>query len=162
MSNEPKNRKAADTTNADARVRSGPSEHSGYETKNVFAVYQQCVDKFLDTVKQSVPKYHQSITNAQQEYVGACENVINSTISLQREYARRTGITANVPEATLKIMRNATDEAIKAASISNQITLATIDVTQQNVKTFNDNAKAFADLNRNIIQSWISAFVVRN
>ena len=128
--------------------------------KDVFAVYQQNVDKVISTVKQSVPKYHQSIANAQQEYVGACENMIDSTITLQKEFSKRAGYTTNVPEATLKVIRDTTEEIIKMSSISNQIALATIDATQQNVKTFNDNAKAFADLNRNIIQSWISVFAV--
>ncbi len=130
------------------------------QAKDIFAVYQQNIDRYLDAVKRSVPKYHQSITNAQQECVGAYENVINSTITLQREYARRAGITTSVPEATLKVIRDTTEEAIKTASINNQIALATIDAAQQNVRAFNDNVKAFADLNKNIMQSWISAFTV--
>ena len=130
------------------------------QAKDIFAVYQQSIDRYLDAVKRSVPKYHQSITNAQQECVGAYENVINSTITLQREYAKRAGITTSVPEATLKVIRDTTEEAIKTASINNQIALATIDAAQQNVRAFNDNVKAFADLNKNIMQSWISAFTV--
>ena len=128
--------------------------------KDVYAVYQQNVDKFLDTVKQSVPRYHQSVTNAQQEYVEACENVINSTITLQKEFSRKAGITTNVPEAALKVIRDTTEEAVKVTSVQNQIALAAIDATQQNIKTFNDNAKAFADLNKNILQSWLSAFTI--
>jgi len=130
--------------------------------KDVFAVYQQNVDKCLSSVKQSVPRYVQSITNAQQEYVEAYENVIKSSITLQKEFARKAGITTNVPEAALKVIRDTTEEIVKAISIHNQISLATIDASQQNIKTFNDNAKSFADLNRNILQSWISAFTTRN
>ena len=115
------------------------------QAKDIFAVYQQNIDRYLDAVKRSVPKYHQSITNAQQECVGAYENVINSTITLQREYAKRAGITTSVPEATLKVIRDTTEEAIKTASINNQIALATIDAAQQNVRAFNDNVKAFAE-----------------
>ena len=33
-----------------------------------------------------------------------------------------------------------------------------MDATTQNVKAFNDNVTAFTDLNKNIIQSWISTF----
>ena len=128
--------------------------------KDIFAVYQQNVDKYLDTVKQSVPRYHQSVTNAQQEYVEACENIINSTITLQKEFSRKAGITTNVPEAALKVIRDTTEEAVKVTSVQNQIALAAIDATQQNIKTFNDNAKAFADLNKNILQSWISALTI--
>ncbi len=133
-------------------------EQANPNTKDIYAVYQQNIDKVLSSVKQSVPQYHQSVTNAQQEYLQACENVVTTSIAMQKEFARKAGITSNVPEAALKIIHDSTEELIKAASIQNQITLAAIDATQQNIKTFNDNSKAFSDLNKNIMQSWISAF----
>ena len=129
---------------------------------DVFSVYQENVDKLFTGIKQSVPQYHQSITNVQQEYLQAYENVVDSTITLQKEYVKKAGIATNIPEATLKVIHDTTEEFVKAASIQNQVTLATIDATQQNIKTFNDNAKSFADLNRNILQSWISVFTTKN
>ena len=130
--------------------------------KDVFSVYQESIDKIFTGIRQSVPQYHQSITNVQQEYLQAYENVVDSTITLQKEYAKKFGVATNIPQATLKVMNDTTEEIVKVASIHNQITLATIDSTQQNIKTFNDNAKSFADLNRNILQSWISAFTTKN
>ena len=132
------------------------------ETKDMFSVYQENVDKIFSGIRHSVPQYHQSITNVQQEYLQAYENIVDSTITLQKEYAKKAGITTNIPQTTLKVIHDTTEEFVKAASIQNQITLATIDATQQNIKTFNDNAKSFADLNRNILQSWISAFTTKN
>ena len=138
------------------------NEQSQNNPKDAFSIYQQNVDKVFTSIKQSVPQYHQSITNVQQEYLQAYENMVDSSITLQKEFAKKSGIAANIPEATLKVMRDTTEEFVKAASIQNQIALATIDATQQNIKTFNDNAKSFADLNKNIMQSWISAFATRN
>jgi len=130
--------------------------------KDIYGVYQQNVDKLFNGIKQQVPRYHQSVTNVQQEYLQAVENIFNSSVALQKEFARKAGITTNVPEATLKVVRDTTEELVKVSTIQNQIALATIDAAQQNIKTFNDNAKAFADLNKNILQSWISAFTNRN
>ena len=130
--------------------------------KDLFSVYQQNVDKFFSGIRQSVPQYHQAITNVQQEFIQAYENIADSTITLQKEYAKKAGIAANIPEATIKVMQDTTEEIVKATSINNQVTLATIDAAQQNIKTFNDNAKSFAELNRNILQSWISAFTTKN
>ena len=138
------------------------NETTTKNSKDVFSVYQQNVDKLFSGIKQSVPQYHQSITNVQQEYLQAYENIVDSTITLQREYVKKTGIATKIPEATLKVIHDTTEEFVKAASIQNQVALATIDATQQNIKTFNDNAKSFADLNRNILQSWISAFTTKN
>ena len=138
------------------------NETTTKNSKDIFSVYQQNVDKLFNGIKQAVPQYHQSITNVQQEYLQAYENIVDSTITLQREYAKKAGIATNIPEATLKVIRDTTEEFVKAASIQNQVALATIDATQQNIKTFNDNAKSFADLNRNVLQSWISAFATKN
>ena len=130
--------------------------------KDLFSVYQQNVDKFFNGIRTSVPQYHQAITNVQQEFLQAYENIADSTLTLQKEFAKKAGIAANIPEASIKVMQDTTEEIVKATSIQNQVTLATIDATQQNIKTFNDNAKSFAELNRNILQSWISAFTTKN
>lgn len=130
--------------------------------KDIYAVYQQNVDKYFSGIKQSVPRYHQSVTNVQQEYLDAVENVINSTIALQKDYATKAGITTNIPSAVLKVIRDTTEEVVKAYDVQNKVALAAIDSAQQNIKTFNENAKAFADLNKNIVQSWISTFTPKN
>jgi len=130
--------------------------------KDIFAVYQQNVDKYFNGIKQSVPRYHQSVTNVQQEYLDAVENVINSTIDLQKDFATKAGITTNIPSASLKVIRDTTEEIVKAYDVQNKVAIAAIDSAQQNIKTFNENAKAFADLNRNIAQSWISTFTQKN
>jgi len=132
------------------------------ETKDMFSVYQENVDKIFSGIRHSVPQYHQSITNVQQEYLQAYENIVDSTITLQKEYAKKAGIVTNIPQTALKACHDTAEEFVKAATIQNQIILATIDATQQNIKTFNDNAKSFADLNRNILQSWIHAFTTKN
>ena len=126
--------------------------------KDIFAVYQQNVDKYFSGIKQSVPRYHQSVTNVQQEYLDAVENVINSSIALQKDYATKAGITTNIPSAVLKVIRDTTEEVVKAYDVQNKVALAAIDSAQQNIKTFNENTKAFADLNKNVVQSWISTF----
>jgi len=138
------------------------NEQTQTNPKDAFSVYQQNIDKLFTTVKQSVPQYHQSITNVQQEFLQAYESMIDSSITIQREFVKKSGISTAIPEAALKAMQDTNEELVKAAAIQNQMALATIDATQQNIKAFNDNAKSFAELNKNILQSWISAFTTRN
>ncbi len=137
------------------------NETTKVNSKNLFSVYQENVNRMFNGVKKSVPQYHQSITNVQQEYLQAFENIIDSSIILQKEFVIKSGIVSDVPSATLKVIDDTTEEFVKASSINNQIVLATIDAAQQNIKTFNDNAKSFANLNKNILQSWISAFTTK-
>ena len=131
-------------------------------SKDIFSVYQENVDKMFNGVRKSVPQYHQSITNIQQEYLQAFENMVDSSIAIQKEFVIKAGIASDVPSTTLKVIDDTTEEFVKASSIQNQIVLASIDATQQNIKTFNDNAKSFVELNKNILQSWISTFATKN
>jgi len=137
------------------------NEQTQSNPKDIFSVYQQNVDKFFNGIRTSVPQYHQAITNVQQEFIQAYENIADSAVTLQKEYAKKAGIASNIPEATIKVIQDTTEEVVKATSIQNQVTLATIDAAQQNIKTFNDNANSFAELNRNILQSWISVFTTK-
>ena len=138
------------------------NEQTHSNPKDIFSVYQQNVDKFFSGIRTSVPQYHQAITNIQQEFIQAYENIADSAVTLQKEYAKKAGIASNIPETSIKAIQDTTEEVVKATSIQNQVTLATIDAAQQNIKTFNDNANSFAELNRNILQSWISVFATKN
>lgn len=131
-------------------------------TEDVFSIYQENTNKLFTDVKRSVPQYHQSFTNVQQEYLQTVENIVDSTITIQKEYAEKAGISTSIPEATQKMFHNTIEEFVNINSIQNQIILATIDATQQNIKTFNDNAKLFADLNRNIFKSLASVLTTKN
>ena len=103
------------------------NEQTQSNPKDIFSVYQQNVDKFFNGIRTSVPQYHQAITNVQQEFLQAYENIADSAVSLQKEYVKKAGIAANVPEATIKVIQDTTEEIVKATSIQNQVTLATID-----------------------------------
>jgi len=133
------------------------SKTTAQESKEIYTVFKQNIDKYFDVVEKTTPQYLQSITNLQQEYTAAWKSAIESVISLQQEFATKAGINTNVPAAVVKLINDTTEEMIKARTVQNKIVLAAIDTTRQNVKTFNDNAKTFAELNENVLQSWISA-----
>ena len=137
------------------------NETTKVNSKDIFSTYQENVDKMLNIIKKSVPRYHQSITNVEQEYLQAFENMVGSSISLQKEFVTKTGITSDVPTTTLKIIDDTSEEFVKSSSIQNQIVLASIDTTQQNIRIFNDNVESFVNFNKNILQSCISAFSIK-
>ncbi len=126
------------------------------QSKDNFGVFQQNSDKYFADVEKAVPRFQQGIIDLQDEYIQAWKNVVNATISIQKEYATKTGFSTNLPEATQKIVENTTDAIIKGREVRDKIALATIETVQKNIKTWNDNAKSFTDLNRNIMQSWVA------
>jgi len=135
---------------------------SNESVKNdVFATVEETVEKQVKTVERSFPNYQTSVTSLQQEYTEAFQNIVDSTIALQREFANKTGINTALPEATENAVNKTNEQINKVQDVQNKVALATIDATRQNIKTFNENAKAFADLNKSVMQSWVTAFTPR-
>ncbi len=121
--------------------------------ENIFSAYQENINILTNGIRRSVPHYHQSITNIQQEYLHTCENVFHTSIELQKKYMKKIGITAKIPDTGLKILRDVTEQFVKTASVQNQMILSTMDATQENIKMFNENVKSFAEINKTTSQS---------
>ena len=134
------------------------NESNKSEKNDVFSTVEQTVDKQVKSTEKSFPNYQASVTSLQQEYTEAFENIVESSIALQREFANKTGINTALPEATETAVRKSNEQISKVQDVQNKIALATINAASQNIKTFNENAKAFADLNKSVMQSWITAF----
>ena len=135
------------------------SNESNTTVKNdVFSSVEETVQEQVKSAEKSFPNYQTSVTSLQQEYTEAYQNIVDSTVALQREFANKTGINTALPEATENAVNKTNEQISKVQDVQNKIALATIDATRQNIKTFNENAKAFADLNKSVMQSWITAF----
>ena len=132
------------------------------ETKDVFGIYEDSLDSSFATMNKVTPRFHQSITDLQQQCMQTCENAIRAFISTQKEFTTKAGINSSIPDAALNVLKDTTEQVNKAYSLQSQIVQTSIDTTKQNIKTYNDNAKTFADLNKNIIQSWITVFTQKN
>ena len=132
------------------------------QSKDVFGTYKDTVDKTFDSINQSVPRYHQSITNTQQEIIKALEGNVMATIQMQKDIAVKAGIPTTVPDAGIKAIKETTESYLKLAAIYNQLALSSIEAVQQGVKSVNENTKSLNDINQNIIRSWITAFTASN
>ena len=127
-------------------------------SEDFYDVYKQNVEKYFENIVDAIPQHLQSLTNIQSEWYKAWKNTISSTISLQQEFAKKTGISTDIPEAAKTALVDTNKQIIKAKSVQNQIIQETTSAIQQNIQTWNNSASAFTDLNRNILQSWISTF----
>ncbi len=134
------------------------SERQTQTSEDFFDVYKQNVEKYFENAVDAIPQHLQSCTNIQSEWYKAWKNSISSAISLQQEFAKKTGIDTDIPEAAKTAIVDTNKQIIKARSVQNQIIQATTSAIQKNIQTWNDSTSAFTDLNRNILQSWISTF----
>ena len=125
---------------------------------DIFDVYKQNVEKYFESAVDTIPQNLQSWTNIQSEWYKSWKNAFSSAITLQQDFATKTGININIPEAAKTALVDTNKQIIKAKSIQNQIIQTSVNAIQQNIKTWNNSANGFTDWNRNILQSWISTF----
>ena len=79
-----------------------------------------------------------------------------------RNLQKKTGIATEIPSAAKNTIVDTNKQIVQASTVGNQLIKTTIDATVQNIKTYNDNISAFAELNKNIIQSWTTSFTLQN
>ncbi len=132
------------------------------QSNNVYSMYKQNVQKYFENISKITPQYFQAITQLQEEGMKTCEKTINATVSVQQELAKKAGITTEVPDAARTAIIDTNKQIVQANTLSNQLVKTTIGTTVQNIKTFSDNINTFAELNKNIIQSWINPFTLKN
>ncbi|MBI5697079.1 MAG: hypothetical protein HZC29_00945 [Thaumarchaeota archaeon] len=131
-------------------------------TKDVFSVYTKSFDKLKGAFEKSATQSLQSYTNLNQELVTSWTNFIHTATTIQQSVANKIGINYSLPEQTISAVSDATEAVVKAIETNNKVVQTAFDATIQNVKTINQNASAFAELNQNVINSWISAWKTRN
>ena len=128
------------------------------QSNNVFAIYKQNVQKCFDSISKNTPQYFQTTTHFQEECMKAAQKSFDAAITMQQEFAQKSGLSTDIPEAAKTVIVDFNKQIIQASTIQNQIAKTVIEATTQNVKSFNDNVEAFTDLNKNIVQSWITTF----
>ncbi len=131
---------------------------SNQNTKDIFDVSKKNIERFFSEIEKSSPKYHQSVAKLQQDYIDAWKTVINSAISLEQEYATNAGYKLEVPDSVLKTIRDITDISLEAYTNQNKISVDTSEATKQAFKTFNQNTKSFATLDKEIMGYIMSVF----
>ena len=128
---------------------SNPSESQ----EDIFAVCKENANKFFNEIEKSSPKYVQSAINLHQKNIEAWKNVINSTIAMEQEYAKKAGLQTPVPEATKNSIREFTEGVIKAYAAQNKVASDAADATNRAITALDENAKAFSALNKNMVDS---------
>ena len=126
--------------------------------KDVYSVWKDGMDNFYSTIEKSIPQFHQAATNLYQEYAKALNDASSSVIEIQREFATKAGIKSNLPEASVNMMRDSAERISRSLDVQSKVSIASIDAAQQNIRTWNENSSAFANINKSMADSLTSPF----
>ncbi len=132
------------------------------QTNNVYSMYKQNVQKYFENISKITPQYFESVTQLQDECMKTCEKTINASVSVQQEFAKKAGISTDIPEAAKTAMVDFNKQFVQSSTVNNQFAKTAIDTTVQNIKAISSNINAFAELNKNIVQLWTTTFTQKN
>jgi len=140
------------------------STQTNTQTQSIdaFSTCKQTVQKYFENISKTTPQYFQAITHLQAECLKACEKTINASVSVHQEFARKAGISTEIPSAAKTAIVDTNKQIVQASTVYNQWVKTTIDATVQNIHAYTENVNDFVDLNKNIIQSWTNPITQKN
>ncbi|NND87330.1 MAG: hypothetical protein HKM23_08450 [Nitrosopumilus sp.] len=132
------------------------------QPNNAYSMYTQNVQKYFENISKITPQYFQAVTQLQDECMKTVEKTINASVSTQQEFAKKAGITTDIPESAKTAIVDINKQIVQASTVNNQLAKTAIDTTVQNIKALRTNIDAFAELNKNIVQLWTTSFTLKN
>jgi len=132
------------------------------QSNDAYTTYKQNVQKYFENISKITPQYFQAMTDLQKECMKTCEKTIDASMSVQQEFAKKAGISTDIPTTAKTAIVDTSKQIVQASTVNNQFVKTTIDATVQNIKTYNDNVSAFVELNKNMAQLWVNPFTLKN
>ena len=140
-------------------------------TKDVnVTLFDVANENFTKLVNQSAkvqPEYAQAISNLQQEYIGASRNAIQTTTSVQKQFANSNSGLNNVVvsdtaapyiQSLVKQSNDFTNNIVRMTDINNQLTINVLNALRENVKNYSRTVEATAEFNSNLAKAWTSSY----
>jgi len=125
--------------------------------KDIYSVWNDGVETFYSNMEKSIPQFHQAATNLLQEYIQAWNDASSSIIDIQREFAIKVGIHANMQESSMNMIHDSAEKIRRSLNVQT-LSITSINATQQSIHTWNENSKSFANINKGMMDSLVLSF----
>jgi hypothetical protein len=128
---------------------------------NVYDSFKENLLRTVDEMAKAQPQYYQSISNLQLDYIQTAKNIIQTTISAQKQLLGNTWtIPSSGPyaEQLLDQSYQITNSTIRAVDVNNEFLINSLDTLRENLKVCNRTIDTFAEYNNNAMRAWNSIF----
>jgi len=140
-----------------SKVKTEFQKNPKISTENkTYEIFQQSIDKYFKNVSVNTASYLQSVSDLQQEIIESRKKNAKSVILLQKYLTRKTYSDVKLPDESLQIVTDFTEQTNKAWNSQNQLMIKSLDVLSKNIQAFNENSEAFVSMNKELIESWVS------
>jgi hypothetical protein len=138
-----------------------PDESStiGSSTNTTHAVFDTVRENFVRAVDQmsSVqPQYAQALSNLQLDYIQTVKNVIENTISAQKQLLGNFNIPVSTPYTEEQFTRQSneiTNNTLRVVDINNKLAINAVDAARENLKVYSRAAEAITEFSNNIAKA---------
>jgi hypothetical protein len=135
------------------------------DVQDIYDTMKQNYIKTIDEMAKMQPQCSQSISNLQLDYIQTIKNLVQNTISSQKQIAENANwnmVTATpYTEQFTRQSNEMTNNAIRAVNINNQLTINTLDAARDNLKIYDRTIDSFTEFNTNVAKAWASFFSVQ-
>jgi phenylalanyl-tRNA synthetase alpha subunit len=135
----------------------GSSRSSG--ATHLFDTVRENFVRAVDQMASVQPQYAQAFSNLQLDYIQTAKNVIQNTVSAQKQLVGSWNImpvsTATTPytEQFTRQSNEITNNTLRAVGINNQLVINSVDVARENLKIYNRTVDAVTEFSTNIAKA---------
>ena len=130
--------------------------------QDVFTGYNQGIEKYFSAAKKTTAIYLQSVTDLQEKIIESWKKSMDLAITLQQKFAKESKMNVEVPDVTIKIIKDMAEQANNAQELQNKMLLVSIEAIRQNIKSFNNNVRGFTEVNRKLVHFYGSQMTAPN
>jgi hypothetical protein len=134
-------------------VRSSDATH-------VFDTVKENFVRAVDEMAKVQPQYAQAFSNLQLDYIQTAKNVIQNTISAQKQLVGSWNImpvstTTTTPytEQFTRQSNEITNNTLRAVGINNQLVINAVDAARENLKVYNRTVDVVTEFSNNIAKA---------
>jgi hypothetical protein len=132
---------------------------SSSSATHVFDTVRENFVRAVDQMANVQPQYSQAFSNLQLDYIQAAKNMIQNTISVQKQFVGSWNImpvstTAPYAEQFTRQSNEITNNALKAVGINNQLVINAVDLARENLKIYNRTVDAVTEFGTNIAKTY--------
>jgi hypothetical protein len=109
----------------------------------------------VDEMAKVQPQYSQALSNLQLDYIQAAKNMIQNTVSAQKQLVGSWNIPVSTPytEQFTRQTNEITNNTLRAVGINNQLVINAVDAARENLKVYNRTVDVVTEFSNNIAKA---------
>jgi len=134
------------------------NESSSVESSNATHVFDTVKKNFVRAVDEMAkvqPQYSQALSNLQLDFIQTTKNIIQNTISSQKQFIGSWNNPVSTPyaEQFTRQSNEITNNTLRAVGINNQLAINSVDLARENLKIYNRTIDAVTEFGTNITKT---------